>query len=82
MDKISTARAVKLRIEELLNNRDKKKYWLAMETGLADSTIDSLMSGKTDTVTLKVVQKIAAAFGMSLKEFFNSSIFDNDNFAI
>lgn len=57
------------KIEELREERNWSKNYLAMESGLTQSTLNNLYSRKTEP-KISTLRAICNAFGITLSEFF------------
>ena len=49
---------MKIILKETLEKQGKSQYWLAKETGLAQSTLSNLCANKTSKIDFLVLQKI------------------------
>ncbi len=65
------------RIEELLFKNNKTQYRLTKDTCLNEKTLRDLIRGRTSDVKLSTIILIASNLNISLKEFFDSPLFDN-----
>lgn len=67
--------AIRLRIDRLL----KEKGWIYNElikrSGINQTTLSEFKSGRSKTITVRTVEKIALGFGMNLSQFFNDELF-------
>ncbi len=71
--------AVSKRLSELLKNRNMTNYQLHIRSGIPKSTIGNLINCKYDSVKLRVVHEVCQGLGVSINEFFNSPLFDEEN---
>ena len=71
--------AVSRRLQELLHERDMTQYQLSMQSGLPKSTIGNIVNCQYDSMKLRIIHEICQGFGMNISDFFNSSLFDEDN---
>ena len=69
-------RAFSLRVRELLKEKKMTQYKLAQETGLYHSTMTDILNCKYQTPNFRNMALIIQALGISMSEFFNSSLFD------
>jgi DNA-binding Xre family transcriptional regulator len=76
---MTIVQAIKTRIKELLAERDMSLYKLERVGGISPNTTKGIMAGKNKSVNFKVIMQIIRAFGMSTKDFFDSSIFESDD---
>ena len=68
--------AVALRIEQLCIERKMTKYALSEKSGVPQTTLTSIKKKRSTSVKLKTLYAICEGFEMSLKEFFDSPLFD------
>lgn len=73
--KLSTA--TRKRIKKLLKENKLTLWQFYQRTGIAPSTLSSFMNSKRELISLKTLQKICEGFNISLKEFFDDSLFDH-----
>ncbi len=71
--------AVKYRIQELLQQQEMTQYQLFARSGVPKSTISNLMNCAYDSVKLRILHELCQGFQISLSEFFQSPLFDEDN---
>ena len=71
--------ALATRINELLKEKDMTQYRLAMNSGVVAQSIDNIRRQRNKTNAVNIVFQIAQGFGMTLKEFFDSPLFDIEN---
>ena len=69
--------AVANRILELCEERKLKVNALANWAGVPPSTIYSMLNTKSKNPGVVSLKKICDGLGISLREFFNSDLFDN-----
>ena len=74
--------AIAKRIKELLYSTKITQYRLTKTTCLSEKTIRDILHERTSNVKISTLYLIANAFGLSLNEFFDSSIFDEKNILI
>lgn len=67
------------RINELLAEKKMTQYRLAMNSGVAAQSIDDIRRQRNQTNAVNIVYQLAQGFGMTLKEFFDSPLFDIEN---
>lgn len=71
--------AVSLRIKELLAQQNMTQYQLFVKSGVPKSTLSNLLSCSYDSVKLRILHEICQGFEISLTEFFDSPLFEEDN---
>lgn len=69
--------AIKLRIEELLNDTNMSAYQLSYKGGFSPSNISDVLRGKVSEPTVSTILHICEGANISLKDFFDSELFDN-----
>ena len=69
--------AVKLRIIELCKNKGITINKLATESGITQSTLNNIVSGRNNSTTISTIKKICDGLCISVQEFFASQLFDN-----
>lgn len=65
------------RIEELRKRERLTLYALAYKTGMPPSTLKCIMNGRSKNSGIVNIKKIAEGFNMTIREFYNSEIFDD-----
>lgn len=71
--------AVSLRLAELIRQNDMTQYQLYMRSGVPKSTICNIINCSYDSVKLRVVHELCQGLGISLSDFFNSPLFNEDS---
>ena len=71
--------AVSRRTNELLAERGMTQYQLYMKTGVPKSTISNVMNCSYDSVRLRIIHEMCQGLGISITEFFESPLFDENN---
>lgn len=69
--------AVKERILEFCSERDITVNKLATISGVAQSTLNNIISGRNNSTTVSTIKKLCDGLDISISEFFSSPIFDN-----
>ena len=69
--------AVQKRIIELCEKEDITINKLATISGLTQSTLNNIMSGRNNSTTISTVKKLCDGLDITIIEFFNSEIFEN-----
>lgn len=72
--------AVAKRILELCDERNMSVNALANTAGISPSTIYSMLNYKSQNPGVVSIHKICYGFDITLREFFNSDIFDDVEF--
>jgi len=71
--------AVSKRLVELLERKGMTQYQLYMKSGVPKSTIGNLINCTYPSMKLRVIHEICQGFQMNLSDFFDSSLFNEDN---
>lgn len=69
--------ALRRRIRELCQIRGVTLNGLGRLCGVTQSTLNNIVSGRNNSVTLSTIQKICDGLDMDLAEFFDSDLFRN-----
>lgn len=69
--------ALRLRIRQLCRDKGLTINGLSRTCGLTQSTLNNIVSGRNNSVTLSTLQKICDGLDMDLSEFFDSDLFRN-----
>ena len=74
---MNTKMAVSLRIQELCAKRELTIHALANLSGVSPSTIYSMLNEKSQNPGVVSLKKICDGLEITLREFFESPLFDN-----
>ncbi len=69
--------AVKLRIIELCNQKNITINKLANLSGVTQSTLNNITSGRNNSTTISTIKKLCDGIEISITDFFQSNLFDN-----
>lgn len=69
--------AIKLRIKEILKDSNMSAYKLSYKGGFSPSNISDVIRGKVAEPTITTILHICEGANITLKDFFDSSLFDN-----
>ena len=69
--------AVKLRIIELCSERKITINKLATLSGVTQSTLNNITSGRNNSTTISTIKKLCDGLEISVAEFFSSELFKN-----
>ena len=69
--------AVRLRIKELCKEKGITVNKLATICGITQSTLNNIINKRNNSTTVSTIKKICDGLEISIKEFFNSDVFDN-----
>ena len=67
--------AVRKRILELCSERNMTVNKLATISGITQSTLSNIMSGRNNSTTVSTIQKLCDGLGITIDTFFNCDIF-------
>ena len=67
--------ACKIRINELCRERGITLNKLAIISGLTQSTLNNIMSGRNKSTTVSTIKKICDGLEISILDFFSTEIF-------
>ena len=67
--------AVKERILELCRERDITVNKLSTMSGVTQSTVNNIVSGRNNSTTVSTVKKLCDGLGITIEEFFQSEVF-------
>ena len=74
--------AVAKRVSKLLREKNMSQYRLEQESGIQHGSMQCIMNGRNNTVTLSTVILLARGFQMSLTEFLDDEIFVSSDLEI
>lgn len=69
--------AVKARILELCAERNITVNKLGTISGVTQSTINNIISGRNNSTTIATIKKLCDGLDIPIVEFFSSDVFDN-----
>ena len=69
--------AVKYRILDLCNERKITLNKLATMSGVTQSTLNNIVSGRNNRTTVSTVKKICDGLNITILDFFSSPLFEN-----
>ena len=72
-------RAVSMRLNELLSEKDMTQYQLSTKSGLPRSTISNIINCTYPSMKLRIVHEVCQGLEISINEFFRSPLFDETN---
>lgn len=67
--------AVKERIIELCRERDISINKLCNMSGVTQSTINNIVSGRNNSATISTIKKLCDGLGITIQDFFASNLF-------
>ena len=69
--------ATSFRIRELCKLNNLSGYAVSYRAGMPESTFKSILKGQSRNPGIVNINKIAEGLGVTIREFYNSDIFDN-----
>ena len=72
-----TKSAVRARILNLCAQREITVNRLATLSGVTQSTLNNIVSGRNHSATVSTIKKLCDGLDISLREFFNAPVFDD-----
>lgn len=67
--------AVRLRIIQLCDERNISINKLSSISGVTQSTVNNIVSGRNNSATVSTIQKLCDGFGITISDFFQSELF-------
>ena len=67
--------AVKERILELCREHDISVNKLSSMSGVTQSTVNNIVSGRNNSATVSTIKKLCDGLDITIEEFFNSELF-------
>ncbi len=71
------SQAVRIRITNLIEERNINVSKLSTMAGISRSTLSKFLSGKRKIIRLDIIEYICEGLNMKLKDFFDDSLFDD-----
>ena len=72
---MSIGEAVKERILELCREHNISVNKLSSMSGVTQSTVNNIVSGRNNSATVSTIKKLCDGLGITIEEFFNSELF-------
>lgn len=69
--------AVKERILQLCQERDLSINKLSNMSGVTQSTVNNIVSGRNRSTTISTIKKLCDGLGITIEDFFHSELFRN-----
>lgn len=73
---------IALRIRQILKQRKMTQYRLEQLSGISHNTMINLLNARYNAANIKTVFIIIESLGMTVKEFFDSPLFDFEDMNI
>ena len=74
---MNIGQAVKERILELCREREISINKLSSMSGVTQSTLNNIISGRNNSTTISTVKKLCDGLGITIEDFFDSELFRN-----
>ena len=74
---MTIAEACRIRIEQLCSERNITLNKLAIISGITQSTLNNIVSGRNKSTTVSTIKKICDGIEISIIEFFTSPLFED-----
>ena len=68
--------ATNMRIQQLRKEKRMTVYALIYQSGMPSSTVKSILHGKSQNPGIVNIKKIAEGLGVTIREFYDSDLFD------
>ena len=78
-DDMQLNEAVSKRLVQLLEQRGITQYQLNQRSGVPKSTIGNIVNCTYPSMKLRVIHELCQGLGISITEFFESPLFDENN---
>ena len=72
---VDIGEAVRARILELCRERILSINKLCLLSGVTQSTVNNIVSGRNHSATVTTIKKLCDGLGISIEEFFSSELF-------
>ena len=72
---MTVGEAVRQRIIQLCQERDISINKLSSISGVTQSTVNNIVSGRNNSATVSTVKKLCDGLGITIDEFFHSDLF-------
>ncbi|MBO5111507.1 MAG: helix-turn-helix transcriptional regulator [Clostridia bacterium] len=72
---MNVGEAVRIRILDLCRERNYTINRLCTASGVTQSTVNNIISGRNNSATVSTIKKLCDGLGITLEEFFSAEIF-------
>ncbi len=72
---MTVGEAVRRRIIQLCQERSISFNKLSSMSGITQSTVNNIVSGRNNSTTVSTIQKLCDGLGITIDEFFHSELF-------
>ena len=63
---------LKLKVGQILKDKNLTSYWLSKQTGIAPINISKIVNGETKNIRFDTIEKICKALDCSINDLFES----------
>ncbi len=74
---VTVGMAVKERILQLCNERSLSINKLCTISGITQSTVNNIISGRNNSTTISTIKKLCDGLDISIPDFFNDPLFES-----
>jgi transcriptional regulator with XRE-family HTH domain len=74
---MTVGEAVRQRIVELCREQELSINALSTRSGVTQSTVNNIVSGRNNSTTVSTIKKLCDGLGITILEFFDSDLFLN-----
>ena len=74
---MTVGEAVRQRIIQLCQERDISINKLSSISGVTQSTVNNIVSGRNNSATVSTIKKLCDGLGITIDDFFHSDLFAN-----
>ena len=74
---VTVGEAVRQRIVELCHERNISFNKLSSISGITQSTVNNIVSGRNNSTTVSTIKKLCDGLGITINEFFHSDLFND-----
>ena len=71
--------AISSRIKQLCKENNMTQYQLSMKSGVPQSSLSTIIQCKFPSMKIRIIYEICEGFEISIKDFFDSPIFEREN---
>ena len=79
---MTTVQAVALRVADLLIKHKMSRYKLCRKIAMSEMTLKHILNGDNKRIYLDTIMLLAEGFDMTIQQFFDCELFNDDNIEI
>ena len=76
---MTLAEAISIRVTELMEEQNLKRYGLFKKSGVDQSTIRDIVRKRNRGTNIRIIYELSQGLGIDLATFFDSPLFRGDN---